>query len=260
MSLLTKLTGSLPNLINNLQGAWDVMYKNSIPLNKEEQDAAVETLKTADYTSASGLLSAADAISSLSNDGWVSLDFDSFVDMQEIDETTITTHPIEKGSFRSENKVQKPKKIRVTLAKGGIGFDIETTLANIKSLVPKATNRVLKTKQGQTTAAVGIIKGVIHGLRTNDFSEADKNIKEAVKLTKFKEIPMEFKVITPFDMIEGLNLIKLDYTFKKENGRNLLLMDLTFQEILNKNTRVKSVKNPTDSSPQNIGRLSASII
>ena len=86
-------------------------------------------------------------------------------------------------------------------------------------------------------------------------------IKKALGVKTVKKpapnFPMEFRVLTPFDMIERLNLIKLDYTFKKDNGRNMLLMYLTFQEILERGSVTKtSYSIPTDAPKENVGRLS----
>ena len=79
--------------------------------------------------------------------------------------------------------------------------------------------------------------------------------------SKEEGIPMEFRILTPFDMITNLNLIKMDYAFKKDNGRNMLIMYLTFQEVLEVESSTisinKKIKTPTSAINENIGRLSA---
>lgn len=241
MAFLSTITSSLPNVLNLLQGKWDIQYK----VGKVANSGVIPT----------GLETATDIISWTNsrpnpNDGakWKSLDFDSFVDMQEVAETVITKNPVEGGSFRSANKVRKPKILKVTLAKAGIGYGIEDSLAEVKMLLPMARYNESKTKKNRygVSGIIDNIASAIAGFLT------DWGI---TKVKNEEEIPMEFRIITPFDMITGLNLIKLDYTFKKENGRNMLMMFLTLEEVIDIQPEV-NIKNPTDSNKQNIGRLS----
>lgn len=243
MSVLSTITSSLPNVLNLLQGKWDVQYKvgkiGSSPTNWLQN---ARSIARSAISYLNGLPDPEDGYE------WKSLDFDSFIDMNEVEDTNITSHHIEGGSFRSVNKVRKPKEIKVTIAKAGIGYGIEDSLAEVKKLLPLARYKKSDTKR--------------YGL--SDIAEAvgDWIIENIFRVTKLKvkdtSIPMEFRIITPFDMITKLNLTKLDYTFKKDNGRNMLLMNLTFQEILEKGAKTKSnVKKPTDSSNENIGRISA---
>lgn len=246
MSVLSTITSSLPNVLNILQGKWDVQYKYAIKKDESDENwlEGPRNWLQGEIDVQNGLPLKADGFE------WKSLDFDSFIDLQEIQDTNITQNPIEKGSFRSANKVKKPKQVRVTLAKAGIGYGVEDSLAEIKSLVTlaryggdsvgKRSSSALLEKA--TSALVGIVKSAL------------KLSESPVKQTNF---PMEFRIVTPFDMITSLNLIKVDYTFKKDSGRNMLLVYLTFQEILENETGVKSLKvsNPTDSEPTVIGRL-----
>lgn len=220
MSVLSSITGRLPNLLETFQGTWKVEYK--IKTKSGEQSLGWLDDWNILSSNAKDLLVKAGQTYGLFPDQWKILDFTSFVDMQEIDDTSITSHPIEGGSFRSVNKVKKPKEVKVTLAKAGIGYGIEDSLDEVKKLLPLARY----------------------------------SVKQGIK-PKLKSIPMEFRVITPFNEIDNLNLIRLDYGFKQENGRNMLLMYLTFQEIIEKSGVTKKVaKNPTDYGKENIGRLS----
>ena len=60
-----------------------------------------------------------------------------------------------------------------------------------------------------------------------------RNGIEAVlsKLQEYQGTTKEFRVMTPFGNIENLNLIKLEYSYTRDNGANLLVAKLTFQEI-----------------------------
>lgn len=240
MAFLSTITGSLPNVLNLLQGKWDVQYK----VGKYADTGAIPS-----FTSwATDLISWVNSRPN-PNDGakWESLDFDSVIDVQEVAETVITKNPIEGGSFRSANKVRKPKVIKVTLAKAGIGYGIEDSLAEVKMLLPLARYNKNKKKEGYgLSGVIDNIASAIGGFLTDWGINRAKNEED---------IPLEFRILTPFDMITGLNLIKLDYTFKKDNGRNMLLMFLTFEEVINIESET-TVKNPTDSSKENIGRLS----
>lgn len=241
MAFLSTITGSLPNILNLLQGKWDVQYKIA-----SARDAGIlESIKA----TVSDFISWANSRPN-PNDGakWKSLDFDSFIDMQEVAETVITKNPVEGGSFRSANKVRKPKILKITLAKAGIGYGIEDSLAEIKMLLPLARYNKNKNKREKygLSGLVDNVKSAITGFFTGLFTE---------RRDKEEDIPLEFRILTPFDMIKGLNLIKLDYTFKKDNGRNMLLMFLTFEEVINIEQETV-LKNPTDSDKKNIGRLS----
>lgn len=248
MSVLSTVTGSLPNVLNLIQGEWNVEYRNTIPLSEEEREKAWKEIEAVDKTSAIGMLIAFNDAMALLESGWKELDFDSFIEMNEVDDTQITTNPVEQGSFRSVNKVRKPKTIKVTLAKAGIGYGIEDSLKEVKELLPKA--RYAAEKQRTSGQMLSDVIDAVSGYLSGQTNVIDIS-------PKIKSIPMEFRITTPFDMIDGLNLIKLDYTFKRDNGRNMLLMYLTFQEILEAGGKTKKqVKNPTNSNAQNTGRKS----
>lgn len=246
MAVLSTISSSLPNVLNILQGKWDVQYKVSVkPSGKDAtwlQEGRDLIQKGIDYTN--GRPPTVDGFE------WKSLDFDAFIDLQEIQDTNITQNPVERGSFRSANKVRKPKSIKVTLAKAGVGYGVEDSLSEIKTLVSLARyggEKVERTGLNDLVekAADAIIGGIKSVLGASESPTPKPNF------------PMEFRVLTPFDMITNLNLIKIDYTFKKDSGRNMLLVYLTFQEILENDTGVKSLKvaNPTDSDNTVIGRL-----
>ena len=142
MSVLSTITSSLPNVLNLLQGKWDVQYKVS---GKPEIDSNWLFDFRSIVATTTALLGENPITNAVSK--WKSLDFDSFIDMQETLDTDITTVPIEGGSFRSVNKVRKPKKIRITLAKAGIGYGIEDSLNEVKMLLPLARYKDQKAKQ-----------------------------------------------------------------------------------------------------------------
>lgn len=257
MAIIPTITSSLPNILNLLQGVWSVSYKVREPVSLDEKIKSGEESISRHWTSTADLIAFADFASSAFDDGWKVIDFDSFIDIQEVVDTNVTQNPVEGGSFRSVNKVRKPRVIKVTLAKGGIGFGVEDTLKSVRDLVPKARygNKTVK-KSSQATlynTAIGVLNGDTKGM-----SESAGKLLDA---SKEEGIPMEFRILTPFDMITNLNLIKMDYTFKKDNGRNMLIMYLTFQEVLEVDSSTisinKKIKTPTSAINENIGRLSA---
>ena len=254
MSILSSITGRLPNLLEMFQGTWKVEYRIQTDPPKESE----KSWKSWDgiSTMASDMLVKAGQTYGLFPQTWQSLDFTSFVEMNEVNDTTITNYPVEGGSFRSANKVRKPKIIKVTLAKSGIGYGIIDSLSEVKKLLPLARYGVKKgEKQNIGQALVSAWDSGVNAIKSLFGQESKTDIKP-----KLYSIPMEFRVVTPFDTIEHLNLIKLDYTFKQDTGRNMLIMYLTFQEIIERNATVKSKektpKNPTDTKKQNIGVLS----
>lgn len=248
MSVLSTISSSLPNVLNILQGKWDVQYKFAV---KKDSSESNWLEKGRDM-----MQKAIDFVNSRppTVDGfeWKSLDFDSFIDLQEIIDTNITQNPVEKGSFRSANKVRKPKQIKVTLAKAGIGYGIEDSMAEIKMLVALARYGGEKIERTGANALIEKAKDAVVGLIKKAVGAGDKESP-----TPKPNFPMEFRILTPFDMITSLNLIKVDYTFKQDSGRNMFLVYLTFQEIIENTTGVKSLKvsNPTDSASTVIGRL-----
>lgn len=52
------------------------------------------------------------------------------------------------------------------------------------------------------------------------------------RLKKYKGSTQICRVKTPFGILTNLNLVKLDYSFTRENGANLLVAKLTFQEVV----------------------------
>lgn len=257
MAIISTITSSLPNILNLLQGSWSVSYKARKALSLDEKIKSGEEVVSSDWTSTAGLLAFADFASSAFDDGWNVIDFDSFIDMQEVIDTSITQNPVEGGSFRSVNKVRKPRIIKVTLAKGGIGYGIEDTLKSVRDLVPKARYGAKTVKKDLMTTMYNTVFSILSG----DTKGTAENVGKLMDATKENGIPMEFRILTPFDMITNLNLVKMDYTFKKDNGRNMLIMYLTFQEMLEVDSNTVStnqkIKTPTSAINENIGRISA---
>ena len=57
-----------------------------------------------------------------SSENWIKIaDFDSFISMNGVHDSQIVENAIEKGSFRSVNKIIRPKQFTIELARGG-GF------------------------------------------------------------------------------------------------------------------------------------------
>ena len=108
MSVLSTVTGSLPNVLNILQGKWDVQYK--IGKNEGEVSGFLKNLDN-EFSLGDGAMSILNSLNGLldldESITWKSLDFDSFIEVNEVSDNQITNVPVERGSFRSVNKVKK---------------------------------------------------------------------------------------------------------------------------------------------------------
>ena len=103
MSLLSTITGSLPNVLNLLQGKWAVQYK----VQDKRDENIFDTIKNIGERFQDWVMPLTGQVN-YNQQKWQDIDFDTFVDMQEVSDTKITQNPVEGGSFRSENKVRKP--------------------------------------------------------------------------------------------------------------------------------------------------------
>lgn len=79
-------------------------------------------------------------------------------------------------------------------------------------------------------------------------------------LKKVNESLLLCLIVTPFGVMDNMNMIKLDYSYTRDNGANLLIAKMTFQEVRSGSvkggyTKVK-VKNPSDTNTQSSGTLS----
>lgn len=79
-------------------------------------------------------------------------------------------------------------------------------------------------------------------------------------LKKVNESLLLCLIVTPFGVMDNMNMIKLDYSYTRDNGANLLVAKMTFQEVRSGSvkggyTKVK-VKNPSDTNTQSSGTLS----
>lgn len=204
-TLFSKATGSLPLFKIS---KWDVMVKKGQAL-KRETDGVIEGwIKKAE----DGVAYLQDAISSIfqgSQDDYETIaKFDSFISFNGSRESQIVQNAIEKGSFRSVNKIQKPNTCTIELAKGGYRSEVETCL------------RALKEVNGSLLVC---------------------------------------RVVTPFGTMDNMNMIKLDYSYTRDNGANLLVAKMTFQEVKSGTVKEKwtpqVVKSPADANTQSSGNL-----
>ena len=67
------------------------------------------------------------------------------------------------------------------------------------------------------------------------------------------------RVVTPFGTMDNMNMIKLDYSYTRDNGANLLVAKMTFQEVKSGTVKEKwtpqVVKSPADANTQSSGNL-----
>ena len=80
-------------------------------------------------------------------------------------------------------------------------------------------------------------------------------------LKKVNESLLICRVVTPFGYMDNLNMIKLDYSYTRDNGSNLLVAKMTFQEIRSGSVKesytTQVVKNPADTNKASTGTLAA---
>lgn len=57
------------------------------------------------------------------------------------------------------------------------------------------------------------------------------------------------RIVTPFGILENLNIIQLEYSYKRESGSNLLIAKITLQEIVSGSVAPAKYKLGTVSSP-----------
>ena len=248
MSLLSIITNRLPNLLEFVQGTWDIQYNN--PTNWIQRS-------TSDITW---------------DENWQSLDFDTVIEINGVQESSVVTHPVETGGFRAVNKVRKPRIVRVKLAKGGNGYGIEAAMdvvtklqkmASLDSQSNQNNNSLVQSAVNMWNNAKSAISGFVNnalsflGGGLDIFRSGSSGASEYVSLNKIR--PVEFRVITPFNMIEHLTLQKFDYTFRKETGRNMLILDLTLQEIISDENdggfKLSSVKSAADAAKKFLGQI-----
>ncbi|MBO7712480.1 MAG: hypothetical protein J6S85_02855 [Methanobrevibacter sp.] len=72
------------------------------------------------------------------------------------------------------------------------------------------------------------------------------------------------RIVTPFGYMDNMNMIKLDYSYTRDNGANLLIVKMTFQEIRYGSVKesetkfiTENVKNPGDTNTASTGTLAA---
>ena len=72
------------------------------------------------------------------------------------------------------------------------------------------------------------------------------------------------RIVTPFGYMDNMNMIKLDYSYTRDNGANLLVAKMTFQEIRYGSVKesetkfiTENVKNPSDTNTASTGTLAA---
>lgn len=76
-------------------------------------------------------------------------------------------------------------------------------------------------------------------------------------LKKVNDSLLLCRVVTPFGIMDNLNMIKLDYSYTRDNGANLLVAKMTFQEVIGGTVKESfediQVKSPSDAKKANTG-------
>lgn len=152
---------------------------------------------------------------------WVDIaSFESFISLDGVSDSQIVENAVENGSFRSVNKINRPRTFVVELGQGGSTSKIENILSNLRKY------------QGNGSLIVGS-KAVYRG-------------------------DTLCRLLTPYGVVEDLNLKTINYTFDRDGGSNLLIVRLTFQEIKQSYTltdyTVEKVKDPSTADTSNTGK------
>ena len=65
------------------------------------------------------------------------------------------------------------------------------------------------------------------------------------------------RIVTPFGNMDNMNMIKLDYSYTRDNGSNLLIAKMTFQEVMTGSVKEsftkQLVKDPADTNTASTG-------
>lgn len=168
--LSTKIIDNLP-----INSTWTVKVKNPLRFGLDD-DMIDEIKKDFDWTTKLIISAIQYAIPEMIEIA----DFDTFVSFNGNHSSQIVKNAVEKGEFRSVNKIIEPDKVVVELAKGGYRTGIEETLNSLKEY------------QNNTRACVvitpfGVIKNLnLIGLDYNFTIDNGSNLLVA-KLT-FQEI------------------------------------------------------------------------
>lgn len=207
--LFSKATTSLPLLKIS---KWDVMVKKGQAPKRKNDSGISGYLQNIVRTVEDWTTKVQDAVSGIfqkPQDKYETIArFDSFVSFNGSRESQIMQNAIEKGSFRSVNKIKKPNTCTVELAKGGYRSEVEACL------------------------------------------EAIKKVNESLLICR---------IVTPFGIMDNMNMIKLDYSYTRNNGANLLVAKMTFQEVragtVREGLTKREVKDPSDTKTENTGML-----
>lgn len=194
--IVAKATSSLP--LPRL-GRWDIQVK--IDKNAPAPDLAWYKKPFAVYDGFKKWLS--DGIAEIAGDSEASdyetiASFDSFIECSAVKDSQIVSQAIERGSFRSVNKIVKPMIVKVKLAKGGFYKGIETCLDALKEIQES-------TKLCRIVTPFGIAKNLNIGKLTYSYKrETGAHLLIAeLDLFEIKEEQIEVKTKSPVD-----NLLK----------------------------------------------------
>ncbi|AOM39684.1 phage baseplate protein [Xenorhabdus hominickii] len=119
----------------------------------------------------------------------------SYISVEISSEATIATAPLEKGTYTSFNKVQRPSEVRVTFTvEGWSGFS--GSLPNLTNFTLTSRTDVLETLEKMCTTA---------------------------------EV---YDIETPDRVYASYDLIKYDYRIRSESGVTLLIVNAVFQAVM----------------------------
>lgn len=130
-TLFSKITTSLPLFKIS---KWDVMVlKGKAPKRETDDNISKLVRKAEDFVS--GLQDAVAGIFQEPQDKYETIaKFDSFISFNGSKEEQIVQNAIERGSFRSVNKIKKPSTCVIELAKGGYRSEVEACLNALKKV------------------------------------------------------------------------------------------------------------------------------
>lgn len=123
------ITGGLPTIKIS---SWTIKVKEKIETEQESDNVITKTIDKVK----SGIKWAQESVAGFFQKTFPDMEdiaeFDSFISFNGSHSSNIVKNAIERGAFRSVNKIKDPDKITVELAKGGYRAGIEEVLANLK--------------------------------------------------------------------------------------------------------------------------------
>lgn len=194
-SAFSAITGRIPtDLLSGITGGWTVQVKKVDDKTYIDPDDWFKKFTNSLEEQLSNIKNNIMDFLGLDTDKeeWIDIaEFDSFISFNGVRDSQLVENAVEKGSFRTANKIIQPPTFSVELGKGGWKSGIENVVRNLEAY------------QGSIVLC---------------------------------------RIITPFGIIQDLNLKTVSYSFTQNQGSNLLIAKLDFKKIIQYTKGVQKYK------------------